>query len=115
MVPCDRSLYVRDAAAFKLSGIADAEQFEAAHIERKLWFSQIASVKIIYRLKYSAAPRADLPERQLDVRIVDAAPQNLCESPTEDSARLLPFLNSDISSTDVVLPAALHMLRKSPP
>ena len=104
-----------EAAAFKVSGIADAEQFEAAHIEGKLWFPQIASVKIIRRLKCSAAQPADLPERQLDVRIVDAAPQNFCESPTEDSARLLPFLNSDISSTDVVLPAALHMLRKSPP
>ena len=108
------TFYTQEAAALKLSGIADAKQFEAAHIERKLWFPQIASVKIIRRLKCSAAQPPDLPERQLDARIVDAAPQNLCESSTENSVRLLPFLNSDISSTDVVLPAALHMLHKSP-
>ena len=30
------------------------------------------------------------------------------------SARLLPLLNSDNASTDIVRPAALHTLRKSP-
>ena len=79
------TLYMQEAAAFKLSGIADAEQFEAAHIERKLLSPQIADVKIIRRLKCSASQPADLPERQLDVRIVDAAPQNCCVSRTEDS------------------------------
>ena len=51
---------------------------------------------------------------QVDVRIVEAAPQDLAESPTEESARLLSLLNTDNSSTDIVLPATLHMLRKSP-
>ena len=51
---------------------------------------------------------------QVDVRIVEAAPQDLAESPTKESARLLPLPNTDNSSTDIVLPAALHMLRKSP-
>ena len=49
----------------------------------------------------------------LDLRIVGAAAQDLWDPPTESSVRLLPLLSSEISSTDVVLPAALHMLRKS--
>ena len=51
---------------------------------------------------------------QVDVGIVEAAPQDLTESPTEGPARLLPLPNSDNSSTGIVLPAALHMLGKSP-
>ena len=45
---------------------------------------------------------------------MDAACQNLAESPTEESARLLPLLNTENTTSDVVMPAALHMLRKSP-
>ena len=45
---------------------------------------------------------------------MDAACQNLAESPTEESARLLHFLNAENTTSDVVMPAALHMLRKSP-
>ena len=108
------TMYIQESAALKLSGILDAEQFEAAFVDGKLWFPQMASVKILRRLKPSAAQPGDQQDRQLDVRIVDAAFQNLGESPTEDSARLLRFLNSDLISTDIVLPAALHMLRKSP-
>ena len=83
----------------------------------------MASVKILRRLKSSSAVQladqqtqssAHLPAGQVDVRIVDVAWQNLVESPTEKSARLLPLLNADNTSTDIVLPAALHMLRKSP-
>ena len=51
---------------------------------------------------------------QVDVRIVDAAWQDLAESPTEESARLLPLLNADNTSTDIALPTPLDMLRKSP-
>ena len=51
---------------------------------------------------------------QVDVRIVEAALQDLAQSPNEESARLLPLPITDNSSTDIVLPAALHMLRKSP-
>ena len=51
---------------------------------------------------------------QVDVGIVEAAPQDLTESPTEGPARLLPLPNSDNSSNGIVLPAALHMLGKSP-
>ena len=51
---------------------------------------------------------------QVDVRIVEAAPQDLAGPPTEKSARLLPLPNSVNSLADIVLPAALHMLGKSP-
>ena len=70
------------------------------------------SLKIIHRFKPSAEQPADQHERQVDVRNVDAAAQTLGDAPTEDSARLLSFFNVGISSTDIVLPAALHMLRK---
>ena len=56
---------------------------------------------------------AEQPVDQLDVRIVDAAWQDLAESPTEDSARLLSLLNTDNDSTDIVMPVALNMLCKS--
>jgi hypothetical protein len=117
------TLYIQETAALKLSGFDDADQFEAAFVAGKVWFPQMASVKIIRRLKTaSAAQPADQqtqeggkqPPGQVDCRIVDAAPQNLAESPTEASARLLPLLNTDNTTSDVVMPAALHMLRKSP-
>ena len=56
---------------------------------------------------------AEQPVDQLDVRIVDAAWQDLAESPTEDSARLLSLLNTDNDSTDIVMPVALNMISKS--
>ena len=89
----------------------------------KVWFPQMASVKICRRLKTASAAQPASQETQntdkhssgqVDVRIVDAASQNLAESPTEASARLLPLLSADNTTSDVVLPAALHMLRKSP-
>ena len=74
----------------------------------------MASVEIVRRLKgSSAAQLARQPSGQVVVRIVDAAWQNVAESRTEASAIMLPFLNADNTSTDIVLPAALHMLRKS--
>ena len=87
-----------------------------------MWFPQVASVKILRALKSSSAaqPAGQQNESefhglvdQVDVRIVEAAPQDLQESPTEESARLLPLLNADMNSTDIVMPAALYMLRKS--
>ena len=87
-----------------------------------MWFPQVASVKILRALKSSSAaqPAGQQNESevhglvdQVDVSIVEAAPQDLQESPTEESARLLPLLNANMNSTDIVMPAALYMLRKS--
>ena len=106
----------------KLSGIHDADQFEEAFKAGGVWFPQMASIKIVRRVKYASAeqPASQLTQNtdkqsscQVDVLIVDAAYQNLAESPTEASARLLLLLNTDTSTSDVVLPAALNMLRKS--
>ena len=116
------TLYIQENAALKLSGIKDADQFEDAFKAGKVWFPQMASVKIVRRVKPASAaqPASQLTQNtdkhssgQVDVLIVDAACQNLAESPTEASARLLPLLNADNPTSDVVLPAALHMLRKS--
>ena len=110
------TLYIQEPAALKLSGFDDADHFEAAFVAGKMWFPQMASVKIIRQLKTATAARErdEQPPVQVDVRIVDAAWQNLAESPTEASARLLPLLNTENTTSDVVMPAALHMLRKSP-
>ena len=110
------TLYIQEQAALKLSGFDDADSFEAAFVAGKVWFPQMASVKIIRELKNATTAQqgAEQPPVQVDVRIVDAACQNLAESPTEESARLLPLLNTENTTSDVVMPAALHMLRKSP-
>ena len=108
------TLYIQEAAALKLSGFDDADNFEAAFVAGRGWFPQMASVKIIRQLKTASQPSVEQPSVQVDVRIVDADSQNLAESPTEASARLLPLLNTENTTSDVVMPAALHMLRKSP-
>jgi hypothetical protein len=116
------TLYIAESAALKLSGIHDADQFEEAFKAGGVWFPQMASIKIVRRVKYASAeqPASQLTQNtdkqsscQVDVLIVDAAYQNLAESPTEASARLLLLLNTDTSTSDVVMPAALNMLRKS--
>ena len=104
------SIYIQESAALALRGCADADQFETAFEAGKVWFPQMASVKIVRELKGSSAAKS---VDQVDFRIAEAFPQNHAESPTEESARLLPLLNADMSSTGTVLPAALHMLRKS--
>jgi hypothetical protein len=106
------TLYIAESAALKLSGIHDADQFEEAFKSGRVWFPQMASLKIVRRVKYASAEQP-ASSCQVDVLIVDAAYQNLAESPTEASARLLLLLNTDTSTSDVVLPAALNMLRKS--
>ena len=106
------TLYIQEAAALKLSGFDDADDFETAFVAGKVRFPQMASVKIIRTLK--TAIQVEQPPVQVDVRIVDAACQTLAESPTEASARLLPFLNTENTTSDVAMPAALHMLRKYP-
>ena len=79
-------------------------------------------MKILRRVKSGSAAKpseqqdgisAEQPVDQLDGRIVDAAWQDLAESPTEDSARLLSLLNTDNDSTDIVMPVALNMISKS--
>ncbi len=117
------TIYIQENAALKLSGIQDPVQFEAAFKAGGVWFPQMASIKIVRRVKYASAEQpASQPTQntdkhssgQVDVLIVDAAYQDPAESPTEASARLLLLLNTDTSTSDVVLPAALNMLRKSP-
>ena len=86
------TLYIQESAALKLSGFSDADQFETAFHAGKVWFPQMASVKIIRRLKSNSAAqpasqKADSQVEQhadqVDVRIVDAAEQDLGNCPTE--------------------------------
>ena len=86
------TLYIQESAILKLSRFADADAFEAAFHAGKVWFPQMASVKIIRRLKSNSAAqpasqKADSQVEQhadqVDVRIVDAAEQDLGNCPTE--------------------------------
>ena len=56
------SLYISEAAVLKLSGFSDPDLFEAALMGGKVWFPQVAVIKIIRRLKRSSAAQlADQP------------------------------------------------------
>ena len=77
------SLYISEAAVLKLSGFYDPDLFEAAFMDGKVWFPQVAS-KIIRRIKRSSAAQpadqptqssTDQPADQVDAHIVDAALQ----------------------------------------
>ena len=79
------SLYISEAAILQLSGFSDPDLFEAAFMDGKVWFPQVASIQIIRRIKRSSAAypadqptqsRADQPADQVDVHIVDAAGQD---------------------------------------
>ena len=92
------TLYIQEAAALALSGCTDAEQSEAAFQAGKIWFPQMASVKILRRVKAGSAAKpaeqqdgssAEQPADQLDVRIVDAAWQDIAKSPTDKALLLL--------------------------
>ena len=76
------TLYIQEAAALSLSRCCDADHFEAAFEAGKVRFPQMASVKILRRLKSSSAVQpanqqtqtsAHQPADQVHVRIVDAA------------------------------------------
>ena len=109
------TLFITETAALKLSGIEDADQFESAFVDGKMWFPQMASVKIIRQRKSASSGIVDgQPPVQVDIRIVDAASQELVNAPTQETVRLLSLLNNENTTADVVIPAALHMLRKSP-
>ena len=116
------TVYIQESAALALSRCADADKFVSDFGAGKMWFPQMASVKILRALKSNSAaqPAGQQNESevhglvdQVDLRIVEAAAQDLQESPTEESARLLPLLNANMNSTDIVMPAALYMLQKS--
>ena len=118
------TVYIQESAALALSRCADADKFVSDFEAGKMWFPQVASVKILRALKSSSAAQPAGQQNasevhglvdQVDVRIVEAAAQDLQESPTEESARLLLLLNANMNSTDIVMPAALYMLRKSVP
>ncbi|CAK0810015.1 unnamed protein product [Prorocentrum cordatum] len=79
------ALCIQEAAALKLSGFDDADDFEAACVAGKVRFSQMALVKIIRHLKTATAE--------------------------QDSAVQPPVQNT---TSDIAMPAALRMLRKSP-
>ena len=110
------SLYISEAAVLKLSGFSAPDLFEAAFVDGKVWFPEVVSIKIISRIKRSSAAQpadqqtqssTDQPANQVDVHIVDAAWQDLTESPTEASAGLVHFIETVLHRRF----AELHSLR----
>ena len=113
------TLYISEAAVLKLSGFSDPGLFEAAFMDGRVWFLRVASIKIVRRVKRSSAAQpadqqtqssTDQPADHVDVHIVDAAWQDLTESPTEASAGLAHFIETVLHRRF----AELHSLRCGP-
>ena len=112
------TLWIQEKAALQLSGCDNASEFAEKHTAGKLWFPLICSLKIVRRR--SVAQPAGHPEPpggratgDYDGIIVEAAEQDLKQTPTSSSLVLINMLASRMDAVDVFMPAALHMLRKS--
>ena len=112
------TLWIQEKAALQLAGCDNASEFAEKHTAGKLWFPLICSLKIVRR-RSVAQPAGD-PEGpagratgDYDGTAVEAAEQDLKQTPTSSSLVLINMLASRMDAVDVFMPAALHMLRKS--
>ena len=73
------SLPMTEQAALRLTQMPDAEAFEAAHTDGKLWFPPLCAVKVLRRpSKENSASQSD-DDKQFDCIIVDATEQHTTE------------------------------------
>lgn len=103
------SLYITEAAVLKLTDLDTATEFDQCHAEGRLKFPFFCTVKIMRR---PSPVKPDEPESRnnFDCFIVDAASQDMLQTPSARSTQLLSMLSE---SSDNILPARLDMLRKS--
>ena len=103
------SLYITEAAVLKLTDFDTATEFEQCHAEGRLKFPFFCTVKIQRR---PSRVKPDEPESKnnFDCMIVDAASQDMLQTPSARSTQLLSMLSE---SAEIILPARLDMLRKS--
>ena len=123
-------LWITETAALQLANVSSPAEFQEAHKAGKLWFPVISSMKIIRKRNAAHLPAsaqsisAGQPDGQhnasqsisgadYDAIIVQAAEQDLTQTPTTASLLLLSMLASRIDTVDAFLPGALHMITKS--
>jgi hypothetical protein len=103
------SLYITEAAVLKLTDLDTATEFDQCHAEGRLKFPFFCTVKIMRR---PSPVKPDEPESRnnFDCFIVDAAAQDMLQTPSARSTQLLSMLSEP---SENILPARLDMLRKS--
>ena len=106
------SLPMTEQAALRLTKMRDAEAFEAAHTDGRLWFPTLCAVKVLRRRSKENSAAQPVDDRQFDCIIVDATEQNMLEGPSAESMKLLPML--DAASNEIILPASLDIVKHSP-
>ena len=124
------TLWMQEEAALQLSDCTTAEDFKKKHADGCLWFPLICSLKIVRKrnaandgaYKGTSQASAEQPAsveqhaeqvHDYDAIIVEAAEQDLKQTPTSSSLVLIDLLAARMDAVDVFLPAALHMLEKS--
>ena len=100
-----------------MADCATAADFTEKHHAGKLWFPMICSLKIVRKRNAVKIEDTDDAARSAtddyNAIIVEAAEQDLKQTPTSSSLVLIDLLAARMDAVDVVLPAALHMLEKS--
>jgi hypothetical protein len=105
-------LPMTEQAALRLTQMPDAEAFEAAHTDGRLWFPTLCAVKVLRRRSKANSAAQPVDDRQFDCIIVDATEQDMFEAPSAESMKLLPMLDAD--SNEIILPASLDIVKHSP-
>ena len=98
-------LYITEKAVLSLTNAADATEFEQYHAEGRLRIPVFASIKIQRRRS-----KAEQSDNNFDCYIVDAAEQDMQNTPSASSIQLFHMISH---SEDCVLPATLAMIRRS--
>ena len=98
-------LYITEKAVLSLTNAADATEFEQYHAEGRLRIPVFASIKIQRRRS-----KAEQNDNNFDCYIVDAAEQDMQNTPSASSIQLFHMISH---SEDCVLPATLAMIRRS--
>ena len=98
-------LYITEKAVLSLTNVADATEFAQYHAEGRLRIPIFASIKIQRRRS-----KAEQNDNNFDCYIVDAAEQDMQNTPSASSIELLHMITH---SEDCVLPATLAMIRRS--
>ena len=120
------SLWMQEEAALQLSGCKSKADFLNKHADGSLWFPLVCSLKIVRKRNAATddgtteasetnteTSQASAEQPDYDALIVEAAGQDLTQTPTSKSLVLIDMLAARLDAVDVFLPAALHMLQKS--
>ena len=110
-------IYMREKAALSLSGADSKQEFEAARADDTMDFPNKASIKIIRKPAPPQTPTSCVePEAraQIECYIVEAAEQDIQDTPSKSSLTLLSLLERTEAHTDACAPAGISMIKKDP-